>query len=212
MSTNITSVRSTPRGPLETNTPGKQPCVFMDRDGVFNTTDGFVNSPEDLDKALMPGAVASIARLTAAGIPAVLVTNQGGIDSLHVTDEQNRAILGRLEQRVEEAGGHLDAIYYCPNGNKYQPPAGEIDARKPSGGMLIAAAREFGARVDLADSYMIGDMTTDIAAGKAADAAVTTVLVETGYGGKDGKVVVTPDHTSADLSTAVDWILSRESR
>lgn len=51
-------------------------------------------------------------------------------------------------------------------------------------------------------------MTTDIAAGKAAQA--TTILVETGFAGKDGKVQVVPDHTSKDLSAAVDWILNRQ--
>ena len=62
--TTISSVRSTRPDGFTVNTPGKQPAVFMDRDGVLNSTDGFVNSPEDLDKALLPDALKAVARLS----------------------------------------------------------------------------------------------------------------------------------------------------
>ena len=42
--TTINSVRSTRPEGFTVNTPGKQPAVFLDRDGVINSTDGFVNS------------------------------------------------------------------------------------------------------------------------------------------------------------------------
>ena len=104
----------------------------------------------------------------------------------------------------------MDAVYFCPNGNKYQVPAGDISGRKPDGGMLVKAAQDFGTQIDLADAYMIGDMTTDIAAGKAAYPGITTILLETGFGGKDGKVQVTPDTVQKDICAAVDWIIQRE--
>lgn len=40
--------------------------------------------------------------------------------------------------------------------------------------MLLKAAQDFGDQIDLADSWMVGDMATDIGAGKAA--GVQTVL------------------------------------
>lgn len=207
----LVSTTSAPRSGFLLDTPGRQPCVFLDRDGVINTTDGFVNSPEDLDRQLIPSSVEALARLsreTTAKI--VVVTNQGGVSAGKMTEEQAEAILERLSQRVEEAGGRLDAIYYCPNARRFEPPAGEVDARKPEPGMVYRAALDFGPEVDLADSYFIGDMTTDIAAGERADARLVSVLVETGFGGRDGKVDVQPDHTCRDLSEAVDWIISRE--
>lgn len=205
--TQIVSVRSTSPGGYNVKTPGKQTCVFLDRDGVLNKTDGFSNTPEQWDALMMPEQIKALARLTnEPGITAVVVTNQGGIASGKMTEETNNAILQRLAQRVEEAGGDLDAIYFCPNGNKEEAPAGQINGRKPEAGMLIQAAKDFGDQIDLADSWMVGDMTTDIGAGKAA--GVETVLVETGFAGKDGKWKGIPDHTVADFSAAVDYILA----
>lgn len=206
--TTISSVRSTRPDGFTVNTPGKQPAVFLDRDGVLNSTDGFVNSPDDLDRALMPDALKAVARLSQqTDFPIILVTNQAGIDLGKFTPEQNQAIQERLAQRVEEAGGRLDSIYFCPNGKKFVLPEGETDGRKPDAGMFFQAAKDYGGRIDLADSYMIGDMTTDIGAGKAAGAQ--TILVQTGFAGKDGKCDAKPDHVAADLSGAVDWILSQ---
>lgn len=210
MNTSIVSVRSVPNTGYKTQTPGRQTAVFMDRDGVFNKVDEHVNTPEQLKAALIPASVKAMAKLSNELPDAkfVLVTNQGGIDAGFMTDEQNREILQVLADEVEAAGGRLDAMFYCPNGKKFKKPEGELDGRKPSGGMLIHGARELG--IDLADSYMVGDMSTDIAAGEAAHQDVTTVLVETGFAGKDGKVPFTADHTEKDLSSAVDWIVSRE--
>ena len=39
---------------------------------------------------------------------------------------------------------------------------------------------------------------------------MVTILVETGFGGKDGKVDVKADHQTQNLATAVDWILAQQ--
>ncbi len=51
---------------------------------------------------------------------------------------------------------------------------------------------------------MVGDHTRDILAGKRAK--LTTILVKTGYGGKDGKHDVCPDYVMRNLSSAVTII------
>lgn len=183
----------------------------MDRDGVFNAIDLHINTPEQLDEALIPSSLAAVARLSKQpDFKLVLVTNQGGVDAGMMTPEANQAIQERFVQRVEEAGGRMDAVLFCPNGKKFQVPAGEVDGRKPDAGMFYFAAQHFGAQVDLADSYMIGDMTTDIGAGKKAE--TTTILVQTGFAGKDGKVNAQPDFIKKDLAEAADFILAREGR
>lgn len=212
MSCAIHSVSSGP-ATARTHTPGRQPCVFFDRDGVFNTTDGFVNSPEDLDRQLIPEAVEALARLSReTDAKLVLVTNQGGVGYGKMTPTQAEAILERLEARVEAAGGRFDAIYYCPNRKDELPPDGELSARKPEAGMFYAAANHFGAAIDLADSYMVGDMTTDIAAGENATPDLTTILLDTGMGGQDGHAQAVPDQHFADLSAAVDWLIPQLKR
>ena len=69
--------------------------------------------------------------------------------------------------------------------------------------VILRRARD----IDLADSYMVGDMTTDSGAGNKAGA--TTILVETGFAGKDGKCDAKPKHVAKDLGAAVDWILAQ---
>ncbi|MBT9584897.1 HAD-IIIA family hydrolase [bacterium] len=204
----IQAVRSASAQGIQTNTPGKQRAVFMDRDGVFNEVDKHVNTPEQLDAALIPASLAAVAKLSReTDYKLIIVTNQGGVDAGFMTPEQNNAIQERLAQRVEEAGGRLDALYFCPNGKKFQVPAGEADGRKPDAGMFYHAAKEFGESIDLADSYMIGDMSTDIGAGEKA--GTTTLLVKTGFAGKDGKCPATPDFIHDDLASAVEFILAR---
>jgi D-glycero-D-manno-heptose 1,7-bisphosphate phosphatase len=70
--------------------------------------------------------------------------------------------------------------------------------------MLERARDELG--IDLAKSYLVGDATTDILAGLRA--GCTTILVQTGYAGTDGKEDVKPNHTVDDLAAAVDLIVS----
>ena len=202
----VTSVRPD-ANPI--NTPGHQPAVFFDRDGVINHTDGFVNRVEDVESHILPEAIQALAKLSRNfDGKIIMATNQGGIGYGKMTPEVGEAILEKFNEKIEEAGGRVDAICYCPNRKDFVPPSGEITGRKPGPGLLVAGAELFGNEVDLADSYMIGDMTTDIAAGEAAQA--TTIMVETGFGGKDGKVEVNPDHQCQDLAAAVDWILARE--
>ena len=51
---------------------------------------------------------------------------------------------------------------------------------------------------------MVGDGTRDVLAGK--NAKMKTILVKTGYAGKDGKYDVNPDFTAKDLSEAAKII------
>ena len=53
-------------------------------------------------------------------------------------------------------------------------------------------------------SFLIGDATYDILAGKRAH--LKTILVKTGYGGKDGKHDVKPDFIAENLLDAVKFI------
>jgi histidinol-phosphate phosphatase family protein len=100
-----------------------------------------------------------------------------------------------------------DAAPNCP----HMPNArivsyfGECPCRKPGIGMLEQARDDLG--IDLRASYLVGDATTDILAGIRA--GCTTILVRTGFGGKDGKAVAEPDHVAADLAEAVGLILDR---
>jgi len=188
--------------PSDTDRRGRVAAVFLDRDGVINEN-AFVNDPDDL--VLIPGAGEAIARLNHACLPVVVVTNQGGIAMGHLTEETLGVIHAELRRRLAGAGASVDAIYYCPHIANARLIAYRIDCpcRKPGTGMLEKARDDLG--IALSKSALVGDSTSDILAGIRA--GCRTILVETGFGGKDGKVSAVPDAVVADLSAAVDLIL-----
>ncbi len=201
-------------------------AAFLDRDGVINDQTAFVNKPDDF--RLLPGAAAAVRRLNEAQIPVVVITNQGGIALGYLTEEDLAAIHRHMAELLAAEGARVDAVYYCPYLPKaavirkgptsalagapqaHQPGtipryAKECSDRKPGIGMLERARDELG--IDLAKSFLVGDATTDILAGLRA--GCTTILVQTGQAGTDGKEVAEPDFIVKDLSEAVELVLSQ---
>lgn len=167
--------------------------VFLDRDGTINVKAAageYVRSPAEL--VLLPGAAKAVAALNAAGLRTVLVTNQRWLSQPAADPASFAAVHGRLEELLAAEGARLDAAYHCPHA------AGACDCRKPGAGMLLRAAREH--HLDLADSVMIGDSETDMAAGRAAGTA--TILLRAGGGEAGGA-----DFVAEDLAAAVRLIL-----
>jgi len=181
-------------------------AVFLDRDGVICEQAGYVNRPEDF--VLIDGSAEAIARLNRAHVPVIVITNQGGIALGHLTEETLADIHTRMKRLLVEAGAHVDAVYYCPHHLQAEVPAYLLDCpcRKPGIGMLEKARDELG--INLQNSVLVGDATTDILAGIRA--GCRTILVRTGLGGNDGKVIAEPEFTVSDLSAAVELILATE--
>jgi len=180
-----------------------RPAAFLDRDGVINNNGRYINTVEDFE--LLPGAARAIRRLNDAGIPVIVVTNQGSVALEYLTREELERIHDKMDALLATQGAHVDAVYAAlayPNG-KIPELSILSPYRKPAPGMLERAEQDLG--VDRDRSHMVGDATTDIVAGRAA--GCTTILVETGFAGTDGKAEATPDHVVADLSAAVDLIL-----
>jgi D-glycero-D-manno-heptose 1,7-bisphosphate phosphatase len=186
-----------------------RPAVFFDRDGTLTEEVGYVNHPSRLK--LLPRAAEAVRRLNAAGVAAVVVTNQAGIARGYFSEGVLRAVDDALRAQLDRDGAWLDGIYAC----LHHPTEGEApyrelcDCRKPKPGLLLRAARELG--LDLARSTMVGDKASDLVPGRAVGAA--TVLVLTGYGlgeweYRRSHFAVEPDHVAGDLLDAVDWALA----
>lgn len=180
-------------------------AAFLDRDGVINDQTSFVNTPADF--RLLPSAAAAIRRLNEAKIPVIVVTNQGGIALGYLTEDDLAAIHERMAELLAAEGAHVDAVYSCPYypGGTIPRYAKDSPDRKPGIGMLERARDKLG--IDVRKSFLVGDATTDILAGIRA--GCTTILVQTGQAGTDGKEVAEPNHVAADLGAAVDLILDR---
>ena len=124
----------------------------------------------------------------------------------YLTEEMLLRIHERLEDLLSEAGARVDAIFYCAHHEQAKLSKYKTNCicRKPQTGMLEQARDVLG--IELGKSVVVGDATTDVLAGIRA--GCSTILVETGFGGEDGKAVAAPDAIVADLAAAVDLILS----
>ena len=177
--------------------PGAR-AVFLDRDGTINQE---VDLLRDLRRLrLIPGAASGIRALNRLRFRVIVITNQPVVARGWVSEEELGRIHRTLEERLGRRGARLDAIFYCP----HHPDADlsryrvRCRCRKPGTALIRRAARRFGIALDR--SFMVGDSTRDILAGKRA--GLTTILVSTGCGGRDGKYRVRPDHTARNLEEA----------
>lgn len=182
-------------------------AVFLDRDGTINADVNHLKSPDEV--ALLPGSAEAIRRLNRSGTLAVVVTNQPVIARGDIGFEALNRIHARLDSKLGEYGAYLDRIYFCPHHpdkgfhNEVPELKRICHCRKPEVGLIDRGCTELG--IGRSGSWMVGDMTSDIEAGRRA--GLRTVLVRTGYGGSDAKNVVRPDYTAYDLANAIDWIL-----
>jgi D-sedoheptulose 7-phosphate isomerase len=189
-------------------------AVFLDRDGVLNACAcdsefGIIDSPAHPEQfALLPGAAEAIAKLNEAGLLAIVVSNQPGVAKGRFTPEILEAITNKMKVLVEQGGGRLDAVYYCPH-----HPEGSVDAyrqrcncRKPNAGLFERAAREWD--IDLSRSYTVGDGVVDILAGHRAGTRTIFVSARKCYVCSElTKQNVWPDWVVENLPEAVELIL-----
>ncbi|MBA4016119.1 MAG: D,D-heptose 1,7-bisphosphate phosphatase [Pirellula sp.] len=182
--------------------------VFLDRDGVLIEDVELLVDPAQA--RILPGVGPSLARLRSQGFMLVVVTNQTVVARGLASEADVQALHGQLQAELDRDSGGVDAWYYCPHHPHADVAAYRCscECRKPAAGMLRQAAERFG--IDLAQSYMIGDRPTDIAAGAAA--GCRTVLVKTGRHldrpivGGEATVGIVPDRACADLVEAAAWI------
>jgi D-glycero-D-manno-heptose 1,7-bisphosphate phosphatase len=155
--------------------------VFLDRDGTIIRDAHFISDPDHVE--LIPGAAAAIARLNAADIPVVIVTNQSGIGRGYYGVEEYERVHARMAERLAADDARVDAAYYCPHAPDLVPPC---DCRKPRPGMFERALRDL--QADPAGAFYIGDRLRDITA---------ALLL-----GGTGILVTSPDTPAADVEEA----------
>lgn len=148
--------------------------VVLDRDGTINhDSDQYIKSPAEWKP--IKGSVEAIARLTQAGFRVVVATNQSGLARGLFDMAALNAIHDVLQRAVHQAGGRIEAIFFCPHAEQSGCPC-----RKPRPGMLLEIGKRL--NVPMEGVPMVGDSLRDLQA--AAAAGARPVLVLTGKGKK----------------------------
>lgn len=182
--------------------------IFLDKDGTL-----VEDVPYNVDPGrivLKPGAERGLAQLHQAGYRFVVVSNQSGvargmfpIEALDGVEDHLRRVLR------ERTGAEPRAFYWCPHhpDGTIHGYAKECDCRKPKPGMLLAAARDLGIRLE--DAWMIGDILNDVEAGNQA--GCRTILIDNG--GETEWLpgpFRRPNFTARDLAEAAETILAEK--
>lgn len=175
--------------------------IILDRDGVINhDSDEFIKTPAEW--LPIDGSIEAICRLSQAGWKIIVATNQSGIARGLLNMQSLAAIHQRMHNAVNEGGGKIDSILFCPHG-----PDDNCNCRKPAAGMLIDIANRL--EISLNGVPMVGDSLRDLQAGVAVGCDPWLVL--TGKGKKTAKqqANLLPENTKIhqDLSTIVDILL-----
>jgi histidinol-phosphate phosphatase family protein len=147
---------------------GQVRAVFLDRDGTINCDRGYLGDASKV--RLLPRSGKAINLLNNWNIPVIVVTNQSMISRNEITTDELEVINHTIFDRLRRYGAHYDALYYCPHDPTISPAC---FCRKPEPGLIFQAAIDF--KIDLKNSFMVGDKVTDVQAGKMA--GCKTVLI-----------------------------------
>ncbi len=146
--------------------------IILDRDGVINEdSDEYIKSVDEWRP--LPGSIDAIARLSKNNYRIAVATNQSGIARGYFDMDTLMAMHDKMHQLVNDAGGAIDAVFFCPHG-----PDDDCECRKPKPGMYVDIGKRF--RSDLKDVPVIGDSLRDLQAADAVEAR--SILVRTGKG------------------------------
>lgn len=187
---------------LPSRDAAKPGLLILDRDGVINEdSDAYIKSPEEW--VPIPGSLEAIARFTQAGWRVVVATNQSGVARGLFDLETLTRIHTKMHRLVEEAGGRIEAVFFCAHG-----PDDDCQCRKPRPGLL----HEIGARLrmDLHDVPVVGDSLRDLEAAHAVGAR--PILVRTGKGSRTVEKVRDWEALAVydDLNSVADALLLTE--
>lgn len=180
-------------------------AVFLDRDGVITREPPhYAHSISQLN--LISKSAEAIRLLNEGGLIVIIASNQSGIARGYYREEDTELFNQVLKEKLAEEGARIDAIYYCPHLPEAKIERYRVDCncRKPRLGMLTRAEKEL--NIDLKQSFMVGDKSSDIEAGKRA--GCQTIMVKTGHGTEElQNNRIDCDYIADDLYGAVEHIL-----
>ncbi len=180
-------------------------AVFLDKDGTLIKDIPYNIDPQKIQ--LTSRAMEGLSALHESGYALIVVSNQSGVARGLFPERALGEVEHSLRCQLAAFGVPLAGFYYCPHHPQSHVNGYTIACRcrKPAPGMLRRAAADLG--IDLAQSWMVGDILDDIEAGRRA--GCRTVLIDNGnetewrHGQRRQ-----PHYHAADLAEAARLILA----
>ncbi|MGV8712551.1 MAG: D-glycero-beta-D-manno-heptose 1,7-bisphosphate 7-phosphatase [Nitrosomonas sp.] len=176
--------------------------IILDQAGVINQcSDTFIKTPDEWKPIL--GSVEAIGRLTHAGYRVIIATNQSGIGRGLLDMATYNAINDKMYKAVNQMGGRIDAIFFCPHTS-----ADQCNCRKPATGMFDEIVQRYG--VTLKNVPIVGDSLKDLQAAAAVGALPVLVLTGNGQNTHTHPDVPADTQVFENLAAAVDSLVGEE--
>jgi D-glycero-D-manno-heptose 1,7-bisphosphate phosphatase len=171
-------------------------AIFLDRDGVLNepvVRGGRPFPPSNLEELrIYPEASIAISDLKRAGFLLLVITNQPDVARATQTREAVQSINMAIAATLP-----IDEFFVC-----WHDDADGCECRKPKPGLILEAAVKY--RIDLEQSFLIGDRWRDVDAGAAA--GCRTIWIDRSY--RERAPESQPNFRTESLNSAAHWILS----
>lgn len=141
----------------------KQKVVFLDRDGVINEQalpHEYVYEWKDFK--VLPNVCKAIKKINENKYRVFVVSNQRGIARGKCNREQIDRLHDAMIDYFRKYNCLIDGVYVCPHDE------GECNCRKPDIGLFMQVEDDLRLKevmIDKEQSWMIGDLDTDIIAG-----------------------------------------------
>jgi D-glycero-D-manno-heptose 1,7-bisphosphate phosphatase len=170
-------------------------AVFLDRDGTLIEEVGYLRMLEDL--RFTPRAADALRKFEKSGYLNIVITNQSAVARGMLSPKALTKIHNKLKGMAKDEDCTIHGIFFCPHlpEGRVAPYNIECDCRKPKTGLLQKAAAKH--KIDLQQSILIGDKSTDLELGR--NAMIRTILVLTGYGKQTKDAWTEPVETHSNL-------------
>ena len=151
-------------------------AVFIDKDGTL-----IPNIPYNIDPGritIEDETIEGLRLLKDEGFLFIVISNQSGIAKGYFKEMDLEHVWNKISALLQRHEISIDAFYYCPHepNGIIEHYAVECDCRKPLPGMILKAASQL--KIDLSQSWMIGDILNDVEAGNRA--GCSTILIDNG--------------------------------
>lgn len=152
-------------------------ALFLDRDGVIVEL-LFKKGPKEIarrpEEVRLVSGIASLIKGVRDGNEdwmVIVISNQPDVAKGKASYQDVIATMGEMQKQLTNLGAPVDEIYFCPH---HPDPVKVVnkeylqvcECRKPKPGLLLRASKDYD--IDLSNSWMIGDLLTDVEVGKRA--------------------------------------------
>jgi len=172
----------------------KSRAVFLDRDGTINK--GMHYSADERKLKILKGSYPAVKLLNDTGYKVIIVTNQSGVARGKFYENDVKKINGIIVNKLKKKGAVINGVYFCPH-----HPEENCECRKPEPGLIMRAKKDF--NIDIRNSYVIGDMQSDV--DLAGNIGAKSIFVLTG----NKKRVKNANYTAKDILDAAKWIVKK---